>query len=212
MNYSRRKLLWTTLTGVGWSSLSQGLQGAAAVLTPAQSRGPFYPDEIPLDSDNDLITVEGRDQIAAGEISNVLGRVLDENGRAIPNAVVEIWQCNAWGRYHHPRDHQSQPVDPNFQGYGAMITGEQGKYRFRTIKPVSYPGRAPHIHFAVTRPGAPVLVTQLYVEGEPDNDGDFLLSRVRDLEQRQSILVPFEPDPDQPEVLLAVFDIVLPAS
>jgi protocatechuate 3,4-dioxygenase beta subunit len=179
------------------------------VLTPRQSRGPFYPSELPLDQDNDLVHVQGRSVPARGEVVVVRGRVLDEQGRPAAHSRVEIWQCDANGRYHHPRDRRNAPLDENFQGYGRSRTGAEGGYRFRTIQPVAYPGRAPHIHFTIRGPGFEPLVTQMYVEGAPENDRDWILNRVRDPARRASIVVPFEPHPDLPEQRVARFDIVL---
>ena len=211
---TRRRLLGAGLSVVGallaWRpTLAQAL---ALLRTPSQSRGPFYPTEIPLDHDNDLVQVAGRPGLARGEITNVVGRVLTETGRPVPGARVEIWQCNAYGRYHHPLDTRDVPLDPNFQGYGQTVTGADGGYRFRTIKPVPYPGRTPHIHYAVSGSGFGPLVTQLYVEGEPGNERDFLLNAIRDPRARQSLIGPFAPDPDSPRgELLARFDLVLAA-
>lgn len=126
---------------------------AALTATPQQTTGPFYPIELPLDRDNDLARVTGAAAPAQGQITHVLGRVLDREERPIAGARIEIWQCNAFGRYHHPRDTRDAPLDPGFQGYGETVSAADGGYRFRTIKPVSYPGRTPHIHFAVTAPG-----------------------------------------------------------
>ena len=112
--------------------------------TPPQSTGPFYPVTLPLDMDNDLVRVNGKNEVANGVITHLTGRVSDERGRVISRARVEIWQCNAFGRYHHPRDRRNAPIDENFQGYGRSTTGDDGLYRFRTIKPVHYPGRTPH--------------------------------------------------------------------
>jgi protocatechuate 3,4-dioxygenase beta subunit len=121
--------------------------------TPRQSTGPFYPATFPSDIDNDLVRVKGREGIANGVITHITGRVGDDRGRVISAARVEIWQCNAFGRYHHPRDRRDAPIDENFQGYGRTTTGDDGLYRFRTIRPVHYPGRTPHIHFAISGPG-----------------------------------------------------------
>ncbi|MBI3452971.1 MAG: intradiol ring-cleavage dioxygenase [Rhodospirillales bacterium] len=182
---------------------------AKLIVTPRQSEGPFYPVQIPLDSDNDLVTVAGRPARAAGEIAHVFGRVIDDAGRPVRGAQVEIWQCDAFGQYHHPRDRGGN-ADPNFQGYGRMAAAEDGGYRFRTIRPVAYPGRAPHIHFAITGPGIARLTTQMYVAGEPLNDRDFLLNNVRDSAARASLVVALEPAPTvEAGARAGTFDIVL---
>ena len=187
--------------------------GAAAALqrTPRQSLGPFYPASLPADSDNDLTRVAGRDGRAAGVVTRIGGRVLDERGRVLPDTLVEIWQCNAYGRYHHPRDRRDVPVDENFQGYGRHKTDAAGAYRFLTIRPVPYPGRTPHIHFAVTAPGSETLVTQMYVAGEPGNARDWLLSRVPEGPARESLIVTLDPAPAAAGELAGRFDIVLAA-
>lgn len=179
--------------------------------TPRQSAGPFYPASLPLDRDNDLVQVKGRDALASGVITHVTGRVIDERGRAISAARVEIWQCNAFGRYHHPRDRRNAPIDENFQGYGRSTTSDDGLYRFRTIRPVHYPGRAPHIHFAVGGPGIETLVTQMYVAGEPDNARDALLNSVFDARARARLIVELIPAPGAGDELMGRFDLVLAA-
>ena len=147
--------------------------GRAALLTARQPAGPFYPTELPLDDDNDLVRVTGQAKVADGQVSDLAGRLLDRNGRPLAGVRIEIWQCDANGRYRHPRDPAHAPIDPGFQGFGHTLTDADGRYRFRTIRPVPYPGRTPHIHVAVTPPGGPTLVTQMYVHGEAGNERDF---------------------------------------
>jgi len=179
--------------------------------TPRQTPGPFYPRnprELPLDDDNDLTRIAGRAGVARGRVTELLGRVVDTNGRPLPRTRVEIWQCDANGRYHHPRDRRDAPLDPNFQGHGHTVTDAQGNYLFRTIRPVPYPGRTPHIHAALFPAGGEPLVTQIYVEGEPRNAGDFLFNRVP-AEKRSRVLATFQPV-DRPNVELeARFDVVI---
>ena len=197
-------------TGAALALLTSTLSaGEALTPTPRQSTGPYYPSSLPLDADNDLVEVRGSDRRAAGIVTHVTGRVIDARGRPIRGARVEIWQCNAFGRYHHPRDTRDAPVDPYFQGYGRSVTGNDGLYRFRTIKPVAYPGRTPHIHFAVSGEGFERLVTQMYVAGEPRNAGDVLLNRVRDARARARLVVALEPVPGAPGELSGRFDLVL---
>src|SRR5690606_21546494 len=121
----------------------------AAVPTPEQTAGPFYPppNQRPDDTDWDLVKIEGRVREAGGEIMHLAGRVLDRNGAPLAEALVEIWQCDASGRYHHVGDRSSdRQLDEDFQGFGTIRTDAEGRYRFRTIRPVPYPGRTPHIH------------------------------------------------------------------
>ena len=201
----RRWLAGTAAVGL---SLAAG-QALGLAKTPRQTTGPFYPYDHALESDADLVQVNGRSALAKGVVAHLDGVVKDHRGRPVPGALVEIWQCDANGRYHHPRDRRNAPLDENFQGYGRSRTGAEGGYRFRTIQPVAYPGRAPHIHFTIRGPGFEPLVTQMYVEGAPENDRDWILNRVRDPARRASIVVPFEPHPDLPEQRVARFDIVL---
>lgn len=187
------------------------LRRAWAVLlpTPAQTSGPFYPEQLPLDSDNDLVRVEGQAAQALGTVTHIGGRVLDRNGRAVAGARVEIWQCDANGRYHHPRDDNPAPLDTGFQGFGKTASAADGSYRFRTIKPVPYPGRTPHIHFAVIAPGAEPLVTQMYVAGEPGNATDFVFNRI-DATARERVLVALSPAAGiESGALKGTFNIVL---
>lgn len=139
--------------------------------TPRMTEGPFYPRKFPQDVDADLTRVAGRGEVAEGTLLEVSGRVLDRSGRPRSGARVEIWQCDARGEYHHV----GEPAgDPNFQGFGAIATDAEGRYAFRTIKPVPYPGRTPHIHFAVAEGGKRKLTSQMFIEGDPGNARDGL--------------------------------------
>ena len=181
---------------------------AKLIATPYQTTGPFYPESLPLDSDNDLVQVQGRTERAQGEVTHIFGRILDQEGRPLRWARVEIWQCDTLGHYHHPQD--GGGADPNFQGFGHTVTGEEGAYRFRTIKPVPYPGRAPHIHFAVSGKGFHRLTTQMYVAGHPLNQRDWILNSVRDPLARENLIVSLRPAPQiEPGALAGTFDIVL---
>ena len=182
---------------------------AALAPTPAQTMGPFYPRRPPLETDNDLVRVSGQGGLAQGAITDLSGRVLDPAGEPVDDAVIEIWQCDANGGYHHVSCGRRAARDPNFQGFGTFTTGTDGVYRFRTIRPVPYPGRAPHIHFRVRAPGEPELVTQLYVAGHPRNAGDWILARAGDAAARRRLIVDFEPVDDPEAQLAARFDIVL---
>jgi protocatechuate 3,4-dioxygenase beta subunit len=147
--------------------------------TPAQTPGPFYPLEKPLDVDADLTLVKGRTQQAAGQVVHVAGRVLSAGGEPVAGARIEIWQANTHGRYAHPGDRNPAPLDPNFEGYASIVSDEQGRYRFKTVKPGAYPAgggrRPPHIHFAISS-RQERLVTQMYFPGEPLNDDDFVIA------------------------------------
>jgi protocatechuate 3,4-dioxygenase beta subunit len=201
----RRKLL----SAIGGLSLMPHLAWAEKLLpTPRQTTGPFYPEELPLDDDNDLTRVAGRPGMASGQITDLTGRVLDTNGRPIGGVRVEIWQCDANGLYHHPRDRRSRDRDENFQGHGHTVSDETGNYRFRTIRPVPYPGRTPHIHAMVLPAGTDPLVTQIYVTDEPGNARDFLFRSVPE-ERRSLVAAEFKPDPRGTTDLVAQFDFVV---
>lgn len=208
--HTRRSFLGTAGASLALASAPLSADSTLA-LTPRQSTGPFYPATPPLDTDNDLVQVQGREGLAHGVITHITGRVADERGRAVSGARVEIWQCNAFGRYHHPRDRRDAPIDPNFQGYGRNTTSGDGQYRFRTIRPVHYPGRAPHIHFAVSGPGIETLVTQMYVAGESQNARDWLLNGIRDQRARARLVVELLPVPGTGGELMGRFDLVLAA-
>ncbi len=206
---SRRRVLAAGLAVAAGAGLSWPVSAARLLPTPAQTRGPFYPVELPLDHDNDLVRVGGAGRRAKGTVAHVFGRVLDADGRAVRGARVEIWQCDANGVYHHPRDNLRR-ADLSFQGYGNVVTDEDGAYRFRTIRPVPYPGRTPHIHFAVKAPGSAELVTQMYVKGEPRNGRDFVLGRIGDAKARARVIVDLLPAPQiEAGALAGKFDIVL---
>lgn len=180
------------------------------VLTPRQEEGPFYPDKLPLDTDNDLLIVNESLTPAVGEVTWLSGRILDAHGDPIRNAVVEIWQCDAHGVYLHRGSDAAAKRDAHFQGFGRFLTGTTGEYVFRTIKPVPYPGRTPHVHFAVKLKGRDKFTTQCYVRGEPRNERDHVLRAIKDPKARASVVVPFAPLPkSRAGELAARFDIVL---
>ena len=186
----RRHLILGGTAGLALSLLPFGLVATPRLHpTPAQTSGPFYPLELPLDDDNDLVQVGKSTHLAKGEITHLSGEVVDISGRPVADARVEIWQCDANGRYHHPRDRRTVPLDPNFQGHGQFQCKGDGRYRFRTIRPVAYPGRTPHIHFAISGPGFEPLVTQMYVAGETLNASDFVLNSIPDAVLRKSVTV-----------------------
>lgn len=184
---------------------------AALATTPRQTTGPFYPVDWTGDIDADLVRVTGEAARALGQVAHVSGRVTDLSGNPLAGAEVEIWQCDANGRYHHPRDTSAnRRLDAGFQGHGRVLTDADGAYRFRSIRPVPYPGRTPHIHFKVAADGHPDLITQMYVAGEPGNDSDFLLNRIADARVRERLIVRLDPaDRIEQGALAGNFDIVL---
>ena len=177
--------------------------------TPPQTEGPFYPDKLPLDTDNDLLIVNDGIAPGVGEVTHLSGRILDAKGDPIRNALVEIWQCDNNGVYLHSRDTHAAR-DKNFQGFGRFMTASTGEYYFRTIKPVVYPGRTPHIHFKIKMKGKEELVTQCYVKGHPQNDKDGIYRSIRDEKARQSVTVDFAAmKGSRIGELAARFDVVL---
>ncbi|MCP5083378.1 MAG: intradiol ring-cleavage dioxygenase [Alphaproteobacteria bacterium] len=172
----------TLLAGAAGLALSTPLQ--AAVLTPRQTAGPFYPEAIPAESDMDLTQFSGG--MAQGEVIEISGAVFSEKGNPLPGTVVELWQANAYGRYHHSGDDSPEPRDPHFQGFGAVSADKQGAYRFRTVLPGLYPGRTRHLHFRLVRDGRPALVTQMYFPGENGNARDGLFNWLGSEEAQQA--------------------------
>jgi protocatechuate 3,4-dioxygenase, beta subunit len=178
--------------------------------TPRQTEGPFYPDKLPLDTDNDLLAINDAITPAVGEVTYVSGRILGPDGSPIRNAVVEIWQCDANGAYLHSRTGNVDKRDANFQGFGRFVTGSDGGYLFRTIKPVPYPGRTPHIHYAVKMKGREKWTTQCYIKGHPGNEKDGIWKSIRDEKQRDAVTVDFAPLPNaKAGELAARFDVVM---
>ncbi|WP_113959736.1 protocatechuate 3,4-dioxygenase [Roseimicrobium gellanilyticum] len=169
-----------------------GVFAEALTLTPRATEGPFYPDKLPLDQDNDLIILKDSTTPAVGEITYLSGRVLDPKGNPLKNAVVEIWQCDASGVYLHSRSGGNvEKRDRNFQGFGRFETDSKGGYLFRTIKPVPYPGRTPHIHMKVKLRDKELLTTQIYVKGYAQNERDGIWKRLPEGAVRDSVTVPF---------------------
>ena len=202
------------------SSTLQNQALARVLSTPAQTEGPFYPVRKPPDQDADLTMVGNNGERASGDLLLVQGRVLTPNDSPVANALVEIWQTNAWGRYQDHRDRSNVPWDPNFQGYGHVTTDSNGAYAFRTIRPAGYGQgyfrRTPHIHFRISGRHFDRLTTQMYFAGEPENANDGLLNRISDPAMRKSLIVDLEekigiknlPQRDM-KAHLAAFNIVL---
>jgi protocatechuate 3,4-dioxygenase beta subunit len=209
---SRRTALQSALGALALGAAAPLLARAGA--TPAQIEGPFFPTRAQSDTDTDLTQVEGRDARARGERVDVHGQVLDEDGRPVPGALVDVWQANAHGRYAHEADPNPAPLDPGFQGWARLTTDAEGRYRVRTIVPGSYPVRAgwarpPHIHFKVARRGYRELTTQMYFAGHALNDVDHLLLAVPESD-RARLLVAFEAAADGADAVpLGRFDLVL---
>lgn len=201
-----RHLAWTSALAT-----VPGLFANELTLTPPQTEGPFYPDKLPLDTDNDLIVVNDGLTPAVGEITWLSGRLLTAAGSPVRNATIEIWQCDSTGVYLHSKTGGDKARrDVNFQCFGRFVTGATGEYVFRTIKPVAYPGRTPHIHVAVKLRGKKELVSQCYIKGHPANAGDGVIRKIADERQRASVMVDFAPlAGSRTGELAARWDIVL---
>jgi len=207
--------MWTRrgfLGGLAGGALAFSVPGAFAdelVRTPKQTEGPFYPDKLPLDTDNDLIIVNNSITPAVGKITHLTGRILDAKGNPVNNAQVEIWQCDNKGVYLHSKDMVGKQRDKNFQGFGRFLTSSRGEYYFRTIKPVPYSFRTPHIHFKIKKGNKELLTTQCYIKGETRNRKDGIFTRIPE-KLRSAVLVDFVPIKNSRiGELAARFDIVL---
>lgn len=205
----RRRFLWR-MSVSGFLLAVPGALAEELVRTPRQTEGPFYPDRLPLDTDNDLLIINDAATPAVGDVTWLSGRILNERGEPVRNALVEIWQVDGHGVYLHTESSDAEKRDRGFQGFGRFLTGSSGEYLFRTIKPVAYPGRTPHIHFAIKTKGRDKFTTQCYVKGEPRNERDGVLKSIRDPKARESVIVPFEPIKNSRiGELAARFDILL---
>jgi protocatechuate 3,4-dioxygenase beta subunit len=213
-NCTRRRFLGGLAQGgLTLGTLAFAAPGAFAeelLRTAAQTEGPFYPDKLPLDTDNDLIVLNDSLTPAVGTITHLTGKVLDAKGEPVRNAVVEIWQCDANGAYLHSGSGNGDQRDGNFQGFGRFLTGSAGEYYFRTIKPVPYPGRTPHIHFKIKKGRKELLTTQCYIKGHPGNEKDGIYRSLRDPKARASLTVDFTPVKESRiGEVAANFDVVL---
>ncbi|MBI2738396.1 MAG: intradiol ring-cleavage dioxygenase [Rhodospirillales bacterium] len=208
MKTPSRRLL---LAGAGASLLPLHTAFAAGLIaTPQQTEGPFYPTAFPADMDNDLVQVRGQQARAMGTVLHLDGRVLDLDGKPVDGAIVEIWQCDAQGIYDHPRQPGRDKRDSAFQGYGRLLVKADGRYSFRTLKPVAYAGRSPHIHFKVATSTGRTLTSQFYVAGDPGNERDGVFRGIRDPRQRALVEMKLAPAPGVEAGALATsMDIVV---
>jgi protocatechuate 3,4-dioxygenase, beta subunit len=198
---SRRQVAALVALPIVWREL-HAQPAVPLKATPAQTEGPFYPVALPRDSDFDLLR-NGTLAYARGQPTWVEGSITDLRGKPLSGALVEIWQCDESGHYHHPGD--GGRADPAFQGFGRVVADADGNYRFRTIRPVAYSGRTPHIHFKVKLGTRELLTTQLYLAGDPLNERDGLWRRLG-VEERAAVTVPFQAGADG---LRANFPIVI---
>ncbi len=183
---------------------------AATPITPHQTEGPFYPDRKDLfaDIDNDLVLIASKAKQAGGKILHLRGTVLGSHGQPLPEQVVEIWQCDINGRYLSRKDWSLRRLrDSYFQGFGSTFTNTDGEYSFRTIRPVPYTGRTPHIHVKVRNSSGDELTTQMYVAGDTGNAQDGLYNHLSRSE-RQQVTVDLRHTTNND--LVGFFDIVVP--
>lgn len=215
---SRRGLLTmsTAIAGIGFAGFTKSTFAQSPGLrpTPEQVLGPFFPVRLPIDQDADLTVISGKDGRALGQILYVSGIVTNLRGEPVADALLEIWQANALGRYTHPADDNPLSIDPNFEGYAKIRTGADGSYRFKTVKPGAYPVtpvpgwiRPPHIHFDL-KGRASRVVTQMYFEGEALNEKDRFLQGVG---RKDALIARYGSPTAQQEsnALVAVWNIAL---
>ena len=191
-----RRTRRTFLGGVALGAAAFTARGAFAeelARTPRMTEGPFYPNKLPLDTDNDLIRINDKITPAVGEITHLSGRILGPSGEPLRDVQVEIWQVDAKAVYIHTADSDGKDRDTNFQGFGKFLTGSTGEFYFRTIKPIPYPGRTPHIHVKLLRNGRELLTTQFYVKGHEQNAGDMIYRSIRDPRARDLVSLDFAP-------------------
>ena len=191
----RRKFLQRAMASSAAFFTVPGAFAEALTLTPRQTEGPFYPDQLPLDTDNDLIRINDGVTPAVGEITHFSGRIFDANSNLIRNAVIEIWEADTTGSYIHTQGAaEGKKPDGNFQGYGRFLTGSSGRFYFRTIKPIAYGPRTPHIHVAISVGGKRVLTTEVYIKGYEQNARDGIFTRTPEnlRELLESDFVPLE--------------------
>ncbi|WOO40702.1 protocatechuate 3,4-dioxygenase [Rubellicoccus peritrichatus] len=191
-NKSRRSFLkWGfagAVSGVVGNS-TQARSVSTNLLTPAEIEGPFYPITAQKDKDFDLTKIDGKEGSAKGKAIVIEGRVIGVNGDPLEDVMVDLWQANAAGRYRHPHDSNSAPLDENFQGWAIVPSGSDGSFRFKTVYPGAYPAangwtRPPHIHFRFIKSGYAELITQMYFPNHKLNDRDVLLQRKSKEEQK----------------------------
>jgi protocatechuate 3,4-dioxygenase beta subunit len=208
-----RRTILAAGAGMAASAVAANVWASEAKPTPSNPEGPFYPKQPQSDKDADLTQIDGHAGRAEGQVIRVTGRVLDDAGQPVEGALVDVWQANTHGRYHHEDDPATAPYDPNFQGWAMVKTDKEGRYSFTTIKPGAYRvdekwQRPPHIHFKVSRRGHHELTTQMYFSNEPLNGEDRLLNSVPEAD-RALLLVDFKdrdgvPEGDFPIVLARV--------
>jgi protocatechuate 3,4-dioxygenase beta subunit len=206
---NRRNALRGGLSLGALALFAPGVFAEELARTPRLTEGPFYPDKLPLDTDNDLLLVNDAITPAVGDITHLTGRVRSASGEPVRGVVVEIWQVDNKGVYLHTADSGRRQRDANFQGFGRCATSGKGEYYFRTVKPVPYPGRTPHIHVRVKKGNRELLTTQLFIKGHPQNNRDGIFRAIK-ADERDLVLVDFKSIKESRiGELAAQFDIVL---
>ena len=213
-SHSRRDITKNIGMAAGLA-LIPGSFASAAILTPEQVKGPFHPIDEQTDTDMNLVMIEGHSEAAKGEVILVRGQVVDSDGEPLADALVDVWQANDYGRYSHPKDTNTAPLDPDFQGWGLVKTDAEGRYGIKTIKPGPYPlsflggkgWRCRHIHFEVSHSDLDTLVTQMYFEGDPLIETDLEIAKAPD-ELRHLLIAKSQPD-EATGLPLYRFDLVL---
>ncbi len=212
--FSRRAVTKHIGVAAGITLLGSGA-ARAALVTPAQVEGPFHPTDEQADTDLDLTLIDGHSGTATGEVILVRGQVVDTDGRPMQGELVDVWQANHFGRYSHPADENTAPLDPDFQGWGLIKTDADGRYGFKTIKPGAYPlpavggqgWRCKHIHFKVIRAEAEDLTTQMYFRGDPLIEQDLEVKKVP--EDLRHLLIADAVADDATGLPLYQFDLVV---
>ena len=210
MPFTRRDVLSKMAFGTALFT-TPGLFAEELMRTAQVGEGPFYPDKLPLDTDNDLLLLNDSITPAVGNVTHLTGRVRNVKGDPIRNAFVEIWQVDGNGVYIHSDSSDSEKRDKNFQGYGRFLTSVRGDYYFRTVKPIAYPGRTPHIHIGVSLNGHRIFTSQILVKANKEaNQKDGLFKQIKDQKVRDTILCDFKPlKGSKIGELVANFDIIL---
>ena len=209
LRLDRRRLLRSLLLTTG-GIITSDIYAKALALTPRATEGPYYPDHLPLDQDNDLVQIAGGKAASLGTLASFGGRLLNADGKPVSGAIIELWQADNNGCYIHSRGVQrGKERDPHFQGYGKIETNAKGEYRFRTIIPGLYTGRTRHWHIAVRQGTKRMLTTQLFIAGEPQNERDGILRNMGTEAQRLSVIREFKPISADSKELTATWDIVL---
>ncbi len=210
---SRRNVIRFGLAGtvLGMTGVTKSWGQIMLVPTPAEVEGPFYPVADQADKDADMTRVAGRSGMAKGEAIIIEGAITDMSGNPVADAVIDVWQANAAGRYNHPRDPNPALQDPDFQGWAVIRSDADGHYRFRTVKPGAYPAtktwmRPPHIHFKISGQGFRTLITQMYFPNELLNEADLLL---RNKSPKEQSAMTAKVDGNHEDLTVYTYNIVL---